>query len=122
MIKCLSLRHINILTPIQASGRTSRLYAGGISKGLSVVLVDDKATFESLKKKLLWLGDIKFENIKDVDIQSILKAIDQDRENLRAFIKKRKGTRSKRCNKAYFGNSGVPHKSKNNIFIFWKAS
>jgi Reverse gyrase len=75
---------------IQASGRTSRLYAGGISKGLSVVLVDDKATFESLKKKLLWLGDIKFENIKDVDIQSILKAIDQDRENLRAFIKKKR--------------------------------
>jgi len=55
-----------------------------------VVLVDDKATFESLKKKLLWLGDIKFENIKDVDIQSILKAIDQDRENLRAFIKKKR--------------------------------
>ena len=75
---------------IQASGRTSRLYAVGISKGLSVVLVDDKATFEPLKKKLLWLGDIKFKNIKDVDIQSILKAIDQDRENLRAFIKKEK--------------------------------
>ncbi|PMP92034.1 MAG: reverse gyrase [Hydrogenobaculum sp.] len=75
---------------IQASGRTSRLYAGGISKGLSVVLVDDKASFESLKKKLLWLGDIKFENIKDIDIKSILKAIDQDRENLRAFMKKEK--------------------------------
>jgi len=31
----------DVLTYIQASGRSSRLYAGGISKGLSVIISDD---------------------------------------------------------------------------------
>ncbi|GAB6078819.1 reverse gyrase [Hydrogenobaculum acidophilum] len=75
---------------IQASGRTSRLYAGGVSKGLSLVLVDEKASFKALEKKLSWFSDIQFRPIKDIDINSILKAIDQDREILRAFIKKEK--------------------------------
>ncbi len=75
---------------IQASGRTSRLYAGGVSKGLSLVLIDDKASFKALEKKLSWFSEIQFKPIKDIDIQSILKAIDKDREILRAFVKKEK--------------------------------
>ncbi|MBC7074227.1 DEAD/DEAH box helicase, partial [Candidatus Parcubacteria bacterium] len=35
---------------IQASGRTSRLYIGGLTKGLSVVVVDDEKAFNSLVK------------------------------------------------------------------------
>jgi reverse gyrase len=37
---------------IQASGRTSRLYAGGITKGLSIILVDDEKLLKSLDLKL----------------------------------------------------------------------
>ena len=43
--------HLNIVdlkTYLQASGRTSRLYSGGISKGLSIVFVDDQKLLLSL--------------------------------------------------------------------------
>ena len=47
--------HLNIVdlkTYLQASGRTSRLYSGGISKGLSIVFVDDQKLLKSLDMKL----------------------------------------------------------------------
>lgn len=37
---------------LQASGRTSRMYAGGLSKGLSIVLVDERRAFKHLIKKV----------------------------------------------------------------------
>ncbi|HLI46295.1 MAG TPA: reverse gyrase [Geobacterales bacterium] len=40
------------LTYIQASGRTSRLFYGGITTGLSIILVDDPVVFEGLKYQL----------------------------------------------------------------------
>lgn len=43
---------VDMKTYIQASGRLSRLYAGGITKGLSIVLVDDKKLLSILDKKL----------------------------------------------------------------------
>jgi len=46
---------------IQASGRVSRMFAGGITKGLSYVIVDDKKAFNNLVRKVRWFGeDIKF--------------------------------------------------------------
>ncbi len=42
----------DIKTYIQASGRSSRLYAGGITKGLSIVIVDDEKLLRSLERKL----------------------------------------------------------------------
>ncbi len=70
---------------LQASGRTSRLYVGGISKGLSYVLVDDKIVFNNLIRKSRWWlsSDIVFKNIKDVDIYKILEEIDIDREKIK---------------------------------------
>ena len=75
---------------IQASGRTSRLYAGGVSKGLSLVLIDDRATFKSLEKKLSWFSDISFKPVSEIDLDALLKAIDKDREELRSLVKKEK--------------------------------
>ncbi len=46
------------LTYIQASGRTSRMYYGGITTGLSIVLVDDKRIFEGLKYQLSFRGEL----------------------------------------------------------------
>ncbi len=45
---------VDVKTYIQASGRASRLYAGGISKGLSIVFVDDEKLLKSLDSKLRW--------------------------------------------------------------------
>ncbi len=72
---------------IQASGRTSRLYVGGLTKGLSFVLVDSKKAFTSLQKKVRWFSEeIVFKRADEVDIQQILRQIDEDRQKVRAAL------------------------------------
>jgi len=66
---------------IQASGRCSRFYKGHLTKGVSLVLVDNEKAFFSLQKKLRWFSEIEFKNIKDADIQKILEEVDKSRKS-----------------------------------------
>lgn len=71
------------LTYIQASGRTSRLYYGGITTGLSIILVDDKNIFEGLKFQLNLRSELfKFINYKEFEKEKekILELIRIERE------------------------------------------
>ncbi len=73
---------------IQASGRTSRLYAGGLTKGLAYLLVDDEKAFYSLQKKVRWFSeDIVFKSVEEINLEEILKQIDEDRERVRKVLK-----------------------------------
>ena len=50
---------------IQASWRTSRMYVGGLTKGLSIVFVDNKKAFNNLQKRMRWFyDDVKFEKLE----------------------------------------------------------
>ncbi len=56
------------LTYIQASGRTSRMFFGGITTGLSILLIDDEKVFQGLDYQLqrkyenfVWLKEEEFE-------------------------------------------------------------
>ncbi len=73
---------------LQASGRTSRLFAGGISKGASFLIVDNVKAFNDLKRRLAWfLEEAEFKPIEEVDLKGLFEAVDRDREkigNLRA--------------------------------------
>lgn len=75
-------------TYLQASGRTSRMYAGGISKGLSVVVASDKKLLEALMKQVAWYTDdavwVKFE---ELDVAGVLAEIDKDRELVRELAR-----------------------------------
>ncbi|MFZ8863387.1 MAG: reverse gyrase, partial [Thermocrinis sp.] len=72
---------------LQASGRTSRMFAGGISKGLSLVLVDDRRVFKHLQKKVRWFSDdIEFVELGQIDLESVLAEIDRDRLLIRKFL------------------------------------
>ncbi|MFZ8863760.1 MAG: reverse gyrase, partial [Thermocrinis sp.] len=72
---------------LQASGRTSRMFAGGISKGLSLILVDDRRVFKHLQKKVRWFSDdIEFVELRQVDLESVLAEIDRDRLLIRKFL------------------------------------
>ena len=51
----------DVKTYIQASGRTSRMYPGGITKGLSIILSDDNKLLKGLEFKLKLLGVIEEE-------------------------------------------------------------
>ncbi len=72
----------DIKTYIQASGRTSRLYAGGVTKGLSVVLSTNETLIEELDRKLLWSTDSNMVPLDELDIEEILKEIEEDRKNV----------------------------------------
>lgn len=72
---------------LQASGRTSRLYAGGITKGLSLILIDEKSAFKHLNKRVKWFSEeIEFVNINQVNLDQLIKQIDEDREKVRNFL------------------------------------
>ncbi len=70
-------------TYIQASGRTSRMYAGGITKGLSVVLVDRRKAFDLLRRHIRIVYGEEFVHLSEIDIDKVLREIDEDRRRVR---------------------------------------
>ncbi|MEO0090550.1 MAG: reverse gyrase [candidate division WOR-3 bacterium] len=76
---------------LQASGRVSRMYAGGITKGLSLIIIDDKIAFNHLKRKIRWFSDeIDFLHISEIDLPKVLDEINADREKIKNFLIERK--------------------------------
>ena len=69
-------------TYVQASGRTSRLYAGGITKGLSIVVVDDERVFKGLVEKVRWITEAKWVPLKNLNLDDIIKEIEEDRRKV----------------------------------------
>jgi len=76
-------------TYIQASGRTSRLYAGGITKGLSVVVVDYPGLFRGLMKRVSWMTDTRWVRFEELDLERLLREIDEDRERVKRVVEGR---------------------------------
>lgn len=66
---------------LQASGRTSRLYAAGISRGVSIVLVDDEKTFTGLTRRLrAILEDFGWVEYSVEEAERRFREVDRDRE------------------------------------------
>ncbi len=75
---------------LQASGRTSRMYPGGITRGLSYVLVEDRRAFNNLVKKVRWFNEeVKFREAKEEDLEKILEEVDKDRKKVREILEGR---------------------------------
>lgn len=74
---------------IQATGRISRLFAGGLTKGLAVSLVYNPKAFRSLERRLRTSMnlEIEFQKFKEIDLESIIQEINQDRERVRKILK-----------------------------------
>ncbi len=68
-------------TYIQGSGRASRMYAGGITKGLSALYVDDEELFQMLRRYLVSLYGEDFE--EDLDLISLREELERERERIR---------------------------------------
>ncbi|OYT38349.1 reverse gyrase [Candidatus Pacearchaeota archaeon ex4484_31] len=72
---------------LQASGRTSRLFVNGISKGLSLVVVDDQKAFYGLKKKLsYYTEEVEFKEFEKGLLEEIIKEVDKDRETIKKAL------------------------------------
>lgn len=65
---------------IQASGRASRFYKGHLTKGIALVLVDNQKAFYSLRKKLKWFSEAEFKKVLDVNLDEILREVDESRK------------------------------------------
>ena len=73
-------------TYIQGSGRTSRLYAGGITKGLAVVVTRRTKLLNALMSRTRWFVErMEWHNFRELDLDSILREIDRDREIVKAL-------------------------------------
>ena len=79
----------DVATYIQASGRTSRLYAGGITKGLSVVVADNDKLLEGLIRRTRWWVEAEWKRFEELDLPKLLREIDEDRGKVRAVIEGR---------------------------------
>lgn len=69
----------DLRTYVQASGRTSRLTAGGLTKGLSIVFEPDPALAEAFRKRAE-LYDISFSPMEKLDLASLSEELTRDRE------------------------------------------
>jgi len=79
---------------VQASGRASRMFAGGITRGASFILIDDEKAFYSLKKQLeFMLGEFSPLKFSLKAVERWFEGIDEDR---RIIMEIREGKISKR--------------------------
>ena len=73
-------------TYIQASGRTSRLYLGGVSKGLSIVITWNEKLLRALERRLKLLTDeFEFKNLEEVNLSQVINEINRTREEILAI-------------------------------------
>ncbi|NPA38620.1 MAG: reverse gyrase [Candidatus Nanohaloarchaeota archaeon] len=70
----------DLKTYIQASGRTSRMYAGGLTKGLSII-VDEEKHLDAFKIKAMFY-DIDIKDINHINLQALKQEIEEERKNL----------------------------------------
>ncbi len=71
----------DIRTYIQGSGRTSRLFPGGLSKGASFLMEEGPLLNAFMRRASVY--EIDFKPIREVDLNSLRKEIDEDRKRIR---------------------------------------
>jgi reverse gyrase len=80
----------DVTTYIQGSGRTSRLYAGGLSKGISIVLYDDEKVLEALRREMeLRFDDVAFKDLSKLskeELGKMVEEVDRDRETIKRIL------------------------------------
>jgi reverse gyrase len=107
---------------LQASGRTSRMFAGGISRGISLVLVDDPRAFRHLIKKVKWFNeDIEFRVFRKEEIGGIREEVDRDREKIKRFLAGEEMPESKELLKPVLVVVESPNKARTIAGFFGKA-
>jgi len=77
----------DIMTYIQASGRTSRMFVKGLTKGLSIIIVDDQEALNALiRQSKYYIEEVNWKNLDELDLTGILAQIDKDRETVKKVI------------------------------------
>ncbi len=72
----------DVRTYIQGSGRTSRMFSGGITKGISFLMEDDERILRAFRERAK-LYDIEFKSLGEVDLEAVMKEVNLTREKCR---------------------------------------
>lgn len=73
----------DVATYIQASGRTSRLYVGGLTLGVSVVLEDNPAVLKGLMSRYRWVDEGEWKEWGVENIETVVEKLKEDREKVK---------------------------------------
>jgi len=112
-------------TYIQATGRTSRLYAGGLTKGLAVTLVTPKdlPLMKSLERILsFYIDKFAFKPLDERELEKIMREVDEDRRKLSDAIAGRGAERLKELVKTAIMIVESPNKARTISNFFGKPS
>ncbi len=74
----------DIRTYIQGSGRSSRLYPGGLTRGASLVLEGDVLLHSFLKRASAY--DLEFSPIEGIDLETLRREIDESRKRYTSIM------------------------------------
>ncbi|MCX8028723.1 MAG: reverse gyrase [Brevinematales bacterium] len=99
-------------TYLQASGRTSRLYIGGMTKGISIVIEKDNKLLEIVSRKYKWIEDSEWVKFEESRVLEDLKVAKEDREKLSLAIEGNVQSNIKQLNKTVLIIVESPTKAK----------
>lgn len=89
----------DINTYVQGSGRTSRLYPGGMTRGISVIIESNKKLLEVGARKYKWIEEIEWEEFEKEKVLRDLEVARKDRERLKSTSKGEVEASIKKLNK-----------------------
>ncbi|HIH71819.1 MAG: Reverse gyrase [Thermococcales archaeon 44_46] len=113
----------DVRTYIQATGRTSRLFAGGITKGLSVLIVDNEKILNGLKRQMRWrFAEFDMKPFNELNLEEILKEIDADREKVRLIMEGKIAEKTKDLVKSALMIVESPNKARTIAGFFGQPS
>lgn len=108
---------------IQASGRTSRLYVGGLTRGLSVLIVDEEKAYNALLRDLKWLLEtIEFAEYDEKLVSRVLKEVDRDRDRVRRVLEGRLRIKRKELMKTTLFVVESPNKARTIARLFGRPT
>ncbi len=113
----------DVRTYIQATGRTSRLFAGGITKGLSVLLIDNEKVFNGLVRQMRWrFTEFRMVPFEELDLKEVLREIDEDREKVKLVMEGKISARVKDLVKSSLMIVESPNKARTIANFFGQPS
>jgi len=122
---------------IQASGRTSRMFAGGLTKGVSLLLVDDLKALNSLRKRLrFYLEEVEFKVLEEEEVakrlglplitrdklREVFREVDRDRERVRKILAGKLPPQTKELVKSSLVVVESPNKARTIASFFGKPT
>lgn len=102
----------DINTYIQASGRTSRLYVGGMTRGISVVIESDSKLLDVSARRYKWIEDVEWKEFDRERVLDDLETAKKDREKLKLSFKGQVENEIKSMNKTVLIVVESPTKAK----------